>query len=117
MAFPPDERRKKYTGRSGGSATVLEGTVCPVCGKGKLRETNLAFGCTEAACKCTVWKDCLQRSGGPALTAKLMTLLLEKKQLQGSTGVLAMADGKILFTPNGSTAPAVSRSLIYERKS
>ncbi len=117
MAFPPDERRKKYTGRSGGSATVLEGTVCPVCGKGKLRETNLAFGCTEAACKCTVWKDCLQRSGGPALTAKLMTLLLEKKQLQGSTGVLAVADGKILFTPNGSTAPAVSRSLIYERKS
>ena len=117
MAFPPDERRKKYTGRSGGSATVLEGTVCPVCGKGKLRETNLAFGCTEAACKCTIWKDCLQRSGGPALTAKLMTLLLEKKQLQGSTGVLAVADGKILFTPNGSTAPAVSRSLIYERKS
>lgn len=116
MAFPPDERRKKHAGR-GGSATVLEGTVCPVCGKGKLRETNLAFGCTEAACKCTVWKDCLQRAGGPALTAKLMTLLLEKKQLQGSTGILAVADGKILFTPNGNTAPAVSRSLIYERKS
>lgn len=116
MAFPPDERRKKHAGRSG-SATVLEGTVCPVCGKGKLRETNLAFGCTEAACKCTVWKDCLQRAGGPSLTAKLMTLLLEKKQLQGSTGILAVADGKILFTPNGNTAPAVSRSLIYERKS
>ena len=116
LAFPPDERRKKHAGR-GGSATVLEGTVCPVCGKGKLRETNLAFGCTEAACKCTVWKDCLQRAGGPALTAKLMTLLLEKKQLQGSTGILAVADGKILFTPNGNTAPAVSRSLIYERKS
>ena len=114
--FPPDERKRKGGSRSSGGSTVLEGTVCPLCGKGKLRETSLAFGCTEAACKCTVWKDCLQRAGGPALTAKLMQLLLEKKQLQGSTGLLALREGKIEFTPNGQAAPAVSRSLIYEKK-
>ena len=45
-----------------------------------------------------------------------MTLLLEKKELKGSTGILAIRDGKIIFTPNGQAAPAVSRSLIYEKK-
>ena len=41
---------------------------------------------------------------------------LEKKELKGSTGVLAIRNGKIEFTPNGQAAPAVSRSLIYEKK-
>jgi len=116
LAFPPDERRKKYSGKGGMKAVVLEGTTCPVCGKGKMRETPMAFGCTEAGCKCTIWKNCLQRAGGPELTAKLITLLLEKKELKGSTGVLAIRNGKIEFTPNGQAAPAMSRSLIYEKK-
>ena len=30
-----------------------------------------------------IWKDCLARGGGPDLTAKLMTLLLEKKEAEG----------------------------------
>ena len=116
LAFPPDERRKKYGAKSGMKAVVLDGTSCPVCGKGKLRENSMAFGCTEAGCKCTIWKNCLQRGGGPDLNAKLVTLLLEKKELKGSAGVLAVRDGKIEFTPNGQTAPAVSRTLVYEKK-
>ncbi len=75
----------------------------------------MAFSCTETGCKCTIWKNCLQRAGGPDLNTKLILLLLEKKELKGSTGVLAIRDGKILFTPNGSTVPAISRSLIYEK--
>ena len=116
IAFPPDERRKTGGGRGSGKSVILEGTACPICGKGQMRETAYAFGCTESGCKCTVWKDCLQRGGGPALTAKLMTMLLEKKQLKGSTGVLAIREGKILFYPNGSETPSVNRSMIYERK-
>ena len=116
LAFPPDERRKKYSAKSGFKTVVLEGTTCPVCGKGKLRESAMAFSCSEDGCKCTLWKNCLQRSGGPELTGKLVTLLLEKKELKGSTGILAIRDGKIIFTPNGQAAPAVSRSLIYEKK-
>ena len=117
LAFPPDERKKKYGARQAGSgSTVIEGTVCPVCGKGKLRENSAAFSCTEAGCKCVIWKDCLERGGGPALTAKLVTLLLEKKELKGSTGVLAIRDGMIMFIPNGGEIPAVSRPLIYEKK-
>jgi DNA topoisomerase-3 len=45
-----------------------------------------------------------------------MTMLLEKKQLQGSTGILMLREGRILFYPNGSETPSVNRSLIYERK-
>jgi len=118
LAFPPDTHGKK-SGAKGNArgSTVIEGTVCPVCGKGKMRENYAAFGCTEPGCKCTLWKDCLTRGGGPALTGKLVTLLLDRKELKGSTGTLAIRDGKLLFIPNGSDTPAVSRSLIYEKKS
>ena len=116
LNFPEDVRRGRGKGKKSVPSAVLEGTVCPLCGKGKMRETALAFGCTESGCKCTIWKDCLQRGGGPALTTKIMTLLLEKKQLKGSTGILIIREGEILFYPNGSETPSVSRSLIYEKK-
>ncbi len=116
LAFPPDRQRKGYGSKGAMKSVPVEGSVCPVCGKGKLRETAMAFSCTEDSCKCTIWKNCLQRDGGPDLNKKLILLLLEKKELKGSTGVLAIRDGKILFTPNGSAVPSVSRSLIYEKK-
>ena len=116
LAFPPDERRKRTGTKRGGGSTVLEGTVCPVCGKGKMRENSAAFGCTETGCPCVLWKDGLSRGGGPALNAKLVTLLLEKKEVKGSTGILAIRDGKILFTPNGSETPSAARPLRYEKK-
>ena len=90
--------------------------MCPVCGKGGLRESGLAFSCTEKECNCTIWKDCLQKGGGPALTGKLLLLLLEKKQLQGSTGILMIKEGKILFYPNGSEVPSAERSMIYVKQ-
>ena len=116
VAFPPEERRR---GKSAGrriTATPLQGSVCPVCGKGGLRESTMAFSCTEKNCNCTIWKNCLERGGGPALNGKLLLLLLEKKQLQGSTGILMIRDGKILFYPNGSETPSVNRSLIYVKQ-
>ena len=117
VAFPPDERRKKYAGKGGkgSGATVIDGTACPVCGKGRVRETAMAFGCTEGGCRFTLWKDCLARGGGPALTAKLVTLLLEKKQLVGSTGTLMLKEGNILFYPKESDVPSVNRSIIYNK--
>ena len=117
LAFPPDERQKKRVSKSrSGGSTVIEETICPVCGKGKLRENRAAFGCTEQGCKCVLWKDCLQRGGGPALTARLVTLLLKNKELKGSTGTVAIREGKILFIPNGSERPSAERTLIYEKQ-
>ena len=120
VSFPEDPRRGKYGRKGGGQSAVrapMEGTVCPVCGKGMMRESPLAFNCTEKGCKCTMWKDSLTRGGGPALNEKLVRLLLEKKELKGSTGILAIRDGMLQFTPNGSETPGISRSLIYEKKS
>ena len=116
ISFPKDENRIR--GRKGtlNKDKVLEGTVCPLCGKGHLQESSLAFSCTETGCKCTLWKDCLERGNGPKLTEKLVRLLLEKKQLKGSTGTILLQEGKISFSPIGSDHPSVSRSLIYEKK-
>lgn len=116
VVFPQDERKKRYNQRKSSAGEILEDVKCPVCGKGALRENSVAFGCTEPECKFTVWKDCLQRAGGPVLTGKLMTLLLEKKQLRGSTGILAIRSDRIEFTPEGSVKPSVSRALVYEKQ-
>ena len=113
VSFPAEERRGGKGGNRKTQSVPLEGAACPVCGKTSMQENAYAFSCKEKGCNCTIWKDCLQKGGGPALTGKLMLLLLEKKQLQGSTGILAIRDGKILFWPNGSETPSVNRSLIY----
>ena len=76
----------------------------------------MAFSCTEKGCNCTIWKNCLERGGGPNLTEKLLKLLLEKKQIQGSTGILMLREGRILFYPNGSEVPSVDRSLVYVKQ-
>ena len=50
------------------------------------------------------------------LTEKLIRLLLEKKQLQGSTGLLMIREGRILFYPNGCDTPSVNREMVYARQ-
>jgi DNA topoisomerase-3 len=115
VAFP-QEQRQKGKGRTKISVKALPGAVCPLCGKGGLQESPRAFSCTENGCPCTIWKDCLVNGGGPELTDKLMLLLLEKKELQGSTGLLMIREGRILFYPKGSEVPSVNRPMIWEKK-
>ena len=112
----PEEEGKRGRGKGGFKTVALEGSVCPVCGKGKLMESDRAFSCSVKGCKCTLWKDCLVRGGGPVLTGKLITMLLERKQLLGSTGTIVIRDGKIQFYPKGNELSSVNRALIWERK-
>ncbi len=118
VVFPEEERRQgKGRGKTGNlTGSVLENTVCPLCGKGKMRESPRAFSCTEKSCKCTLWKDMLTRGGGPAVSEKLLRLILEKKQVQGSSGTIVLQDGFLKFFPLGKDSPTVSRSLVYEKK-
>ena len=118
ITFPQDDRRKKYAGKESGrfTRTVLENTVCPVCRKGQIQESPSAFSCTETGCGCTLWKDCLTRGGGPELTGRLITMLLDQHALKGSTGTIRIRDGNIQFIPNGSETPSVSRTIIYRKK-
>jgi len=115
VAFPADPGRKSGKGK-GFQARKVPGVVCPLCGRGAVQESPAAFSCAEKDCHFTLWKDCLQRGGGPALNDKIMSLLLEKKQVRGSTGLVMIREGNILFYPTGSEIPSVNRSMIYEKK-
>ena len=116
LEFPAEQNRYGKSSGAKMAFAILQGAVCPVCGKGGMRENSKAFGCTEKGCNCVIWKDCLQKGGGPAITRKLLLLLLEKKQLQGSTGILIIKEGRILFYPTGSEVPSADRSLIYVKQ-
>ena len=80
-----------------------------------MQESPRAFNCTEKGCGCTLWKDCLTKGGGPELTGKLTIMLLEKRQLQGSTGTILIRDGNIQFYPKGRETASVNRSMIYRK--
>lgn len=116
VSFPEEDRSKGKGKKKGYTSRKLEGTVCPVCGKGIMQESSLAFSCSEKGCACTIWKDALTRGGGPELNEKLLRLLLEKKQVRGSTGTMTLQEGWMRFYPTGDEAPSISRSVIYQKK-
>ncbi len=116
--FPEEERRKKRGGKASASAyPKLEGVVCPLCGR-PVQESPKAFGCSgwRDGCHFTLWKDCLQRGGGPALTKKIVALLLKDGQVKGSTGTLALQNNVISFTPKEQGGGGISCFIRYEKK-
>jgi len=115
--FPEEMRRKAKGGKGKAAAKTVPGAACPLCGK-PLQENAKAFGCSawREGCRFTLWKDCLTRGGGPALTEKLVSMLLEKKNLRGSTGIIALEDQHISFIPADGQAPSVSVPTIYQKK-
>ena len=117
-SFPEEMRRGKGKAKGKSSAVkAIEGAKCPLCGK-PVQENSKAFGCSgwREGCHFTLWKDGLKRGGGPALNEKLVKLLLEKNEVKGSTGMIALKDGNLSFTPNGSDAPGASFPIVYEKK-
>ena len=92
MAFAKEERRGK-------KRIPTLGVACPVCGQGKVAENSKGFYCTRfrEGCRFTIWKDALTRTGGPMMTAKLLKLCMEKKDVRGSTGTIHYDAGQIRF--------------------
>ena len=92
VAFAKEERRGK-------KRIPTLGVACPVCGQGKVAENSKGFYCTRfrEGCRFTIWKDALTRAGGPMLTAKLLKLCMEKKDVRGSTGTIHYDAGQIRF--------------------
>ena len=121
--FPEDEQRKKKWAKAGKKMTFqgtsVEGTVCPVCGKGKVLENERSFFCEKYAkgCHFTLWKDGLTRGGGPELNTRLVQLLLTNKAVRGSTGVVALTDQQqIAFYPTGRESPSIVRPVIWQKQ-
>ena len=99
VAFEQEERRGK-----GKRRTVKGiGVACPVCREGQITENEKAFGCSRwrEGCKFTIWKDAVEKVGGPSINAKLVKALLEAENgdLRGSSGVLHYREGFVTFTP------------------
>ena len=118
--FPEEPRRGKRGGKAGAGARkqdLLEGVVCPLCGK-PVQESEKAFGCSDwkNGCAFTLWKDCLTRGGGPALNRKLATLLLQQKSVRGSTGTISLDQEAVRFSPAQPDLPGCSVSIVYRKK-
>ncbi|NCB05465.1 MAG: hypothetical protein EOM69_08085, partial [Clostridia bacterium] len=98
LHFDPEDGGKKRSPRKKAAPADL-GVACPVCGQGSVTENEKAFGCSrwKEGCRFTLWKNGLQRAGGPALTAALVKLLLEKRSVAGSTGVLTLTSEGVFF--------------------
>ena len=50
-----------------------------------------------------------------ALIRKIVALVLERKEVKGSTGTIRIREGKIEFIKNGQEAPSVSRDMVYKK--
>lgn len=115
----PEEMRKKGKGRSSKAKPVqaVEGIVCPLCGK-PVQETEKAFGCSnwKSGCHFTIWKNCLARSGGPMINEKLIKLILNDKQVKGSSGIIVLQDRNLSFIKKGEETPSATINIQYERK-
>ena len=93
VPFEKEERRGK--GRKKAPSAKEIGIACPICSQGQVTENEKAFGCSRwrDGCKFTIWKDCLTRQGGPMLTAALVKLMIERRDVAGSTGVIHYEKG------------------------
>ncbi len=118
IEFPDDGRRKKRQQHFVQNGQEVEGIVCPLCKQGKVFESSRAFNCSRQAegCQFTLWKNCLERGGGPELNEKLLRLLLEKREVHGSTGAIVMDDSRIAFWPTGATSASIVRNLAYVKR-
>ncbi len=118
--FPEEIRgRGKHGGKTAAvkKQDLLEGVTCPICGK-PVKESEKAFGCSgwKSGCAFTLWKDCLARGGGPVLNRKLVTLLLDKKTIRGSTGTIILDGENIRFEPAQPDLPGASVPIVYRKK-
>ncbi len=113
----PEEMKRGKRGGSRAKMPVVAGAVCPLCGK-PVQESEKAFGCSawRDGCRFTLWKDGLTRGGGPALNVKIVSLLLQNREVRGSTGILRLEGETLTFTPSGAQEPSVRVGVRYERK-
>ena len=90
------EEFKKGKGRARKSPSVKDlDVVCPLCRQGHVTENSKAFSCSrwKEGCQLTIWKNCLESRGGPTLTAALVKLVIEKREVAGSTGFIRYEPG------------------------
>ncbi len=111
------EKENKDRPLNAKKSNIIKGVSCLVCG-GKVLENSKAFYCSDwkKGCKFTVWKNCLQKAGGPMLNKKIITILLKENQVVGSTGIIKTDGNSISFTRTNEEKPVVSIPLLYRKE-
>lgn len=96
VAFEKEQRKTRKGGKRPKPVALAK---CPVCGQGDVLENSKSFYCSrwKDGCKFTLWKNAVEKAGGPTLTAPLVTRLLAEGRLRGSTGTLVYRDGYVSF--------------------
>lgn len=114
VQFEREERKGKGKKTA---AKAVEGIVCPVCHQPVL-ETEKAFGCSDwrNGCKFTLWKNAFVRNGGPLLNKRIVTALIAKGEVRGSTGTIKLENGRISFYDGEQGALKATVPIIYEKK-
>ncbi|MGI6688585.1 MAG: DNA topoisomerase III [Christensenellales bacterium] len=117
VTFDKEVRGKGGKIRKTPAVKTLEGLNCPLCGQ-PVQENSKAFGCSnwKAGCRFTLWKNALTRVKGPLLNQRIVKTLLKEGSVQGTTGLIRLADGKLHYYPAGYERPAVSIPIAYEAK-
>lgn len=100
VVFAQEERKSK-TGPHKRKAIPTLGVACPTCSQGEVTENSKAFGCSRwrEGCGFTLWKNALQREGGPALTERIVRQLLQEGLVRGRSGVIRREQGRVWFVP------------------
>jgi DNA topoisomerase-3 len=105
VTFEREPGKKTVRSASKKKTTTL-GIPCPLCGQGQVAENSKSFYCTRfrEGCGLNLWKDGLQRAGGPLLTAALVKRALQEGSVRGSTGVIRHEKGRIWFERGRASA-------------
>ncbi|HHU01899.1 MAG TPA: DNA topoisomerase 3 [Christensenellaceae bacterium] len=90
---------------------------CPICGS-PIRENSKAFGCSawKKGCSFTLWKNCLEKAGGPTLNENIVTMLIKEGKVIGSTGIITLDSKNISFIPIGTSTPSTTVPIMYKAK-
>ncbi|MDD3242538.1 MAG: DNA topoisomerase 3 [Eubacteriales bacterium] len=83
---------------------------CPACG-GEIYENRKAYYCSNwrnpaGRCKFSIWKNGLERQGGPMLTPEMMTTLLTQPSLDDPSGAISVDKTSPFIHWAGQAEPA-----------
>ena len=95
VAFDPEERKAKGRSKSASSVKKMN-AVCPLCKTGAVIMNQKAYGCSrwKEGCGFTIWKDALERAGGPEITPDMALSLITTGRFENEQGVITCAPGQ-----------------------
>jgi hypothetical protein len=86
--------------------TYVPSAVCPLCGS-KVVENTAAFSCAKwrEGCRFTIWKNTLERQGGPLIDRKLFQSLMKEGRAHTPQGEITRNGAALSFAKAPQAGP------------